>query len=80
MTKNKNSRFKKSKIAIIGANGGIGSAIIHKIFEIDSENEVIEIVRTRKHEKQYQIDMLDEQSSTHQTIRGRLREATLKSG
>lgn len=62
MTKNKNSRFKKSKIAIIGANGGIGSAIIHKIFEIDSDNEVIEIVRTRKHEKQYQIDMLDEQS------------------
>jgi NAD(P)-dependent dehydrogenase (short-subunit alcohol dehydrogenase family) len=62
MKKENYQRFKNAKIAIIGANGGIGSAIINKIYNLDVANEVIEIVRTKKHSNQFEMDMLDDNS------------------
>ena len=54
--------FSKAKVAIIGASGGIGSTISKKIRALDSENTVIEIVRTKTRTNQFEMDMLNEDS------------------
>ena len=54
--------FSKAKVAVIGASGGIGSTISKKIRALDSENTVIEIVRTKTRTNQFEMDMLNENS------------------
>ncbi len=54
--------FSKAKVAIIGASGGIGSTVSQKIKELDPENVVIEIVRSKTKKNQFEMDMLNEGS------------------
>jgi NAD(P)-dependent dehydrogenase (short-subunit alcohol dehydrogenase family) len=58
------NKFQKAKVLVVGATGGIGSAFVEKIKQLDNNNVVIEVVRKKQHNHQIEVDMLDEQSMT----------------
>lgn len=60
-TDNKN-KFQNAKVVVVGATGGIGSAFVEKIKQLDTNNIVIEVVRKKTQDHQIEVDMLNEES------------------
>jgi len=58
---NKN-KFQNAKVVLVGATGGIGSAFVEKIKQLDTNNIVIEVVRKKTQDHQIEVDMLNEES------------------
>ncbi|MAV98818.1 MAG: hypothetical protein CML81_03300 [Rhodobiaceae bacterium] len=64
MNTNTNNKFQNAKVLVVGATGGIGSAFVEKIKQLDKDNIIIEVVRKKKYNHQIEVDMLDEESMT----------------
>ena len=62
MKTNTKNKFQNAKVVVVGATGGIGSAFVEKIKQLDANNIVIEVVRKKTQDHQIEVDMLDEES------------------